>query len=126
VSRNYSGVDPDPSHQRRSDSISRGEVQRYGAGNDRLTSGPACHPCALRNTVEAARGWHRAASSHRRQSMTTTIFPPASLASITRCASRISVNLNTRAGFALKRPDAAFSAICRSGTSDSGNAGVPK
>src|SRR5271165_4618794 len=40
------------------------------------------------------------------QPWTTTIFPPASLASITRCASRISSKPNTRLGFALSRPAA--------------------
>ncbi len=45
------------------------------------------------------------------QPMTTTIFPPASLASMTRCASWISSKRNTRAGFALSLPDATFCAI---------------
>src|SRR5262249_59815399 len=37
---------------------------------------------------------------------TTTILPPASLASMTRCASRISSKRKTRVGFALRRPAA--------------------
>jgi len=45
------------------------------------------------------------------QPMTTTILPPASLASMTRCASWISSKRNTRDGFALSLPDATCCAI---------------
>src|SRR5262249_2215489 len=60
------------------------------------------------------------------QSWTTTIFPPASPASMTRCASRISSKRKTRVGFALNRPCATCAAMFWSGTSESGNCGVPK
>jgi hypothetical protein len=44
------------------------------------------------------------------QPWTTTIFPPASLASMTRCASWISSKPNTRVGLAFRRP--AATALC--------------
>src|SRR5262245_44976405 len=51
---------------------------------------------------------------------------PAGLAGLmTRCASRISSKPNTRAGLAFSRPAATCWAISCSGTSDSGNPGVP-
>src|SRR6185436_19940268 len=59
------------------------------------------------------------------QPRTTTIFPPASPASMRRCASRISSKPNTPAGLALSLPAATPCAISCSGTSDSGNPGVP-
>src|SRR5262249_60333853 len=56
---------------------------------------------------------------------TTTIFPPASFASMTRCASRISSKRKTRLALASSLPAAASAAIACRGTSESGKPGGP-